>query len=132
MLKLSDFFHLPQVEALVRQVITDTGPGLVVVAGLDPRPLAGDVTGFLPGGRAAIFRILLREMLLESPRLRCIVVAEERAAVSIPRRLANRVDLALVQPPAAIGVGSRATAGAGLRFGHPGILFVLAALPAQR
>ncbi len=58
MLKLEDFFHLPQLDALVEQILAD-GPGLTVVAGLDPRPTSEPVVSdrFLPSGRSAIFRM---------------------------------------------------------------------------
>ena len=36
MLKLGDFFHLPQVDTHFEQLIAD-GPGLRIVAGFDPR-----------------------------------------------------------------------------------------------
>jgi len=55
MLALKDFYHLPQVDSLVERVVRGR-PGLVVVAGLDPRPGAGAVVdGFLPSGRSTIF-----------------------------------------------------------------------------
>jgi hypothetical protein len=38
-LTLKDFYHLPQLDTVVGQLVAD-GPGLIVVAGLDPRPLA--------------------------------------------------------------------------------------------
>ena len=37
MLKLGDFFHLPQLEGLFERLVSD-GAGLIIVAGLDPRP----------------------------------------------------------------------------------------------
>ena len=37
MLELKDFFHLSQLDELLEQLAADE-PGLVVVAGLDPRP----------------------------------------------------------------------------------------------
>jgi sigma-B regulation protein RsbU (phosphoserine phosphatase) len=98
-LELKDFFHLPQVEPLVEQLVAD-GPGLVIVAGLDPRPLllAADPAGFLPSGRAAIFRILMRQMLDAHPGTRATVVAEPQDAIRVPRALRRRVESSLVQP----------------------------------
>ncbi len=98
MLKLEDFFHLPQLDTLLQQLVADE-PGLVVVAGLDPRPGAG--SGFLPSGRTAIFRILMQQFLETHPRVQAIVVAESRQAVRVPRRLWRRVKFNLVSPPPA-------------------------------
>jgi len=100
MLKLDDFFHLPQLDALVEQLVAD-GPGLIVVAGLDPRPQVepapGD--GFLPSGRTAIFRILMQEVLAASQSGRAIVVTEDQTVVRVPRQLWGRIALSLVEPP---------------------------------
>ncbi len=100
MLKLEDFFHLPQVDTLVAQMIAD-GPGLAVVAGFDPRlpPELSASSGFLPSGRAAIFRILMREMLEAVPSAHCVVIARDREAIRVPRQLKRRVEIAAVEPP---------------------------------
>lgn len=100
MLKLGDFFYLPQVSALVEQMIAD-GPGLRVVAGLDPRPASMPAvgSGFLPSGRSTVFRILAREALEAQPSARIIVVAEDRELIRVPRQLRPRVEFALVTPP---------------------------------
>jgi serine phosphatase RsbU (regulator of sigma subunit) len=99
-LELKDFFHLPQVDALMEQIVAD-GPGLVVVAGLDPRPLAAPAGagGFLPSGRSTIFRILMRQMLAAHSRARAVVVAESKDAVRIPNQLRRQVEFSLVKPP---------------------------------
>ncbi len=100
MLRLEDFFHLPQVDTLVAQMIAD-GPGLAVVAGFDPHlpPERSADSGFLPSGRAAIFRILMREMLEAAPAARCVVVARDREAIRVPRQLKRRVEIAVVVTP---------------------------------
>ena len=99
MLKLADFFHLPQLDPLVEQLVAD-GTGLLVVAGLDPRPMsapgAGDV--FLPSGRSTIFRILMREILTAHPSARAIVVTEDKALMRTFRQLRRRIALSLVEP----------------------------------
>ena len=100
MLELKDFFHLPEVDALFEQLAAD-GPGLIVVAGLDPRPLDPSPArdGFLPSGRSAIFRILMRRILAAQRRPQAIVVAEDKSVVRIPRKLRRQVKLRLVEPP---------------------------------
>jgi len=91
MLALKDFYHLPQVDSLVQQVVSGR-PGLVVVAGLDPRPGAGGaVDGFLPSGRPTIFGILAREVLAAHPDAQATLVSAERDAVRLPRTLKARV-----------------------------------------
>ena len=102
MLKLGDFFHLPQLEGLFERLVSDE-TGLIVVAGLDPRPMPAATAdgGFLPSGRSAIFGILMREILEADPALRAVVVAEDRATVRIPRQLRRRVRLSLVESSAA-------------------------------
>jgi serine phosphatase RsbU (regulator of sigma subunit) len=97
LLELKDLIHLPQVDTLLNQLAADE-PGLIVVAGLDPRPLAGAATGdrFLPSGRAAIFRILMRQILAARPRSQAIVVAESEEAVRLPRQIRRQVTLSLV------------------------------------
>lgn len=100
MLKLDDFFHLPQLDMLVEQLVDD-GPGLTIVAGLDPRSTSTSTTGggFLPSGRSAIFGILMREILTAHPSANAIVVAEDKRVVRIPRQFRRRVKFSLVEPP---------------------------------
>jgi serine phosphatase RsbU (regulator of sigma subunit) len=99
-LTLKDFYHLPQLDAVVEQLVAD-GPGLTVVAGLDPRPLAWSAgsEGLMPSGRSTIFRILMREMLAAHRWARAIVVAESKDVVRVPRQLKRRVEWSLVEPP---------------------------------
>jgi serine phosphatase RsbU (regulator of sigma subunit) len=99
MLELKDFYHLPQVELLIGQVVVD-GPGLIVVAGLDPRPLSTSSAGggFLPSGRSAILRILMRQVLVANPNAQAIVIAETEDGIRIPRGLRSRISLSPVQP----------------------------------
>ena len=67
MLELRDLFLLPEAEPLVERLI-EGGPGLTLVAGLDPCPLppSGAAGTFLPSGRATIYRILARQILVAS------------------------------------------------------------------
>ncbi|MBM3135339.1 MAG: GAF domain-containing protein [Chloroflexi bacterium] len=100
MLTLKDVFHLPQLDNCIAQLVA-AGPGLIVVAGLDPRPLTmpPDAAGFLPSGRATIFRILVRQMLEAQPAGRATIVTEDKEVVRLPRELRRRVELLLVEPP---------------------------------
>ena len=104
MLALKDFYHLPQVDSLVQQMVSGRA-GLVVVAGLDPRPGSGvpPLDGFLPSGRSTIFGILAREVLATYPGAQATLVAAERDAVRLPPALKARVRLPPtknVPPPA--------------------------------
>ena len=102
MLELKDFYHLPQVDTLLEQMAAD-GPGLIVVAGLDPRPVAGVPGGdrFLPSGRSAIFRIVMRHILAARPGSQAILVAESEEAVRLPRQVRRQVTLLRVDEVAA-------------------------------
>ncbi len=95
MLELKDFLHLPQLDALMDQLAA-TDAGLIIVAGSDPHQPDG-VAGFLPSGRAAIFRILLRQLLEADPTARAIVIAEHKETVRLPRQLRRRVQFTLVR-----------------------------------
>ncbi|MCP4541282.1 MAG: SpoIIE family protein phosphatase [Chloroflexi bacterium] len=100
MLKLGDFFHLPQLDALVEQFVADKS-GLSIVAGFDPRstsvPSVED--GFLPSGRSAIFRILMDGILTARQGARVVIVTEDKAFIRVPRQLRRRITLSMVEPP---------------------------------
>lgn len=98
MLRFSDFAHLPQVDGLVRQLITESR-GLTLVTGLDSRPSAEGAEQFLPSGRATIFRILVSEILDAHPGARCVVVTADKDALRAARRLRPRLEVVLVKPP---------------------------------
>ena len=99
MLELRDFFHLPQVESLIEQLVTPH-PGMILVAGVDPRPAADSTPqlGYQPSGRLTIFRLLLRRFLAATPETRAIIVAADRDVIRIPRKLRRRVTLLTVDP----------------------------------
>jgi serine phosphatase RsbU (regulator of sigma subunit) len=96
MLKLADFFHLPEVDALVARVIADE-PGLILVTGLDSRPTDGDTV--IASGRATVFRILMREIMAADPDTRALVVTQDRETVRVPRALKRQVAFAVIRPP---------------------------------
>lgn len=100
MLTLNDFFHLAEVDTLMAQM-TAGGPGLTIVAGLDPRPVLPlvDTNSLLASGRGSILRILMREVMDSRPYARGLVVAEDRDAVRVPRQLSRRVEVLPVAPP---------------------------------
>lgn len=120
MLELRDIFRLPQVELLVEQLVTN-GPGLTVVAGLEARPEVGfPLPGrFLPSGRSAIFRILMREILIAHPEMQASLVADRKDAVRVPRSLRRRVQLHLVPPS-----GSHTETIAHVAEGHPDLMVI--------
>ena len=97
MLKLGDFFHLPQVDTHFEQLIAD-GPGLRIVAGFDPRATTTG-SGFLPSGHTTIFRILMREIWAAHPEATSVIVAEDSAAIRVPREFRRQVETLPVQPP---------------------------------
>lgn len=91
MLELRHFLRLPELDPLVERLIAD-GPGLIVVAGLDPRPHAeGAEEGFLPSGRAGVLRILLSEILAAHPAVRAIAIVEDQRSIRVPRGMERRV-----------------------------------------
>ena len=100
MLELKDFFHLPQVDTLLEQLVVDE-PGMVLVAGFDADPSAMPLTSpqFSPSGRSTFFGILARQMLMTQRDIRAIVVAESKDAVRIPNALRRQVEWAFVKYP---------------------------------
>jgi serine phosphatase RsbU (regulator of sigma subunit) len=93
MLELSDIRHLPQLDTAVEELLAD-GPGLALVAGLDPLPSAAPASEGLPlpSGRASLFRILTRRLLATATR-RVLVVATARDAIRITRDHRRRVEV---------------------------------------
>ena len=121
MLELKDFHLLPQMEALVKRIMAG-GPGLGLVAGLEPGSLAGP--GVFPAsGRSALLRILIRQSLQENAGMSAIVVGltaeAARFPLSLPRALENRVRFRKVHSPEAY---AEAITGAARR--RPGLLVV--------
>lgn len=100
MLKLGDFFHLPQLDTLIEQLVAD-GPGLTIVAGFDPPSATAQASGagFIPSGRSAIFRILMDEILAARRGTQAIVISRDEAFLRVPRQFRRQVRLALVEPP---------------------------------
>jgi serine phosphatase RsbU (regulator of sigma subunit) len=102
LLDLKDFLYLPALETALNNLAADE-PGLLLVAGLDPRPGTGGEPAdeLRPSGRSTIFRILARRLLPEvrhSGRRepQTVVVATQRDAVRLPRGVSRDVTYHLV------------------------------------
>jgi len=97
-----ELFHpLPELAPLIERVVAE-GPGLVVVAGLDPRveadARASDAgKSFVPSGRSTLLKSLVREMSARHPG-RVIVITRDRDVVRISRQPRSRVELVLLEP----------------------------------
>ncbi|MBN2304782.1 MAG: SpoIIE family protein phosphatase [Anaerolineae bacterium] len=94
MLRLRDFFHLDAVDTFVAE-ITGGGPGLIVVAGLDPRAEHQE----LASGRGTLLRILMREFMESHPAARCMTVGEGPGVLRVPRAFRDRAESLVVRPP---------------------------------
>lgn len=95
MLELKDFLHLPQLDTLVDQLAASES-GLIIVAGSDPHQ-PDSASGFLPSGRAAVFRILMRQIMETNPEGKALVVSAQKEAVRLPRHLRRRVQYTLIR-----------------------------------
>lgn len=101
MLELKDFYLLPQLQPLVKQLV-EGWVGLGIIAGADPRPLVGEEP-YPPSGHASLFRILLRDTLLATPTMRATVVRRTGDGFRLPRALRRRVSLVDVASPGLYG-----------------------------
>jgi serine phosphatase RsbU (regulator of sigma subunit) len=109
MLKLEDFAHLPQAKTLINQLLADRR-GMTIVAGLDRRPLArlsGDDT-FLPSGRSAFFRLLMREMLASQPAAQVVLVTSSHETFPVPPSLRRRILILPAEPASYAGTVAQA------------------------
>jgi serine phosphatase RsbU (regulator of sigma subunit) len=91
-LEIKDFIHLPKLERFIEELVEEAS-GLVLIAGLDPRPHAQskDLASFLPTGRSTIFRIFARQMVDNQPGSQCIIIAKNKDAVRISRQQRRKV-----------------------------------------
>jgi serine phosphatase RsbU (regulator of sigma subunit) len=99
-LELKDIVRLPEVEPLFERIVAGD-PGMVVVAGMDPRPhaLPSGREAVLPSGRAAIFRILMHQLLLLHPAWQATIVAETRDLARPRRSRRPQINLSPVETP---------------------------------
>jgi serine phosphatase RsbU (regulator of sigma subunit) len=102
MFELRDFFHLSQLDPLFDQIVSSQR-GLIIVAGLDQRPLPKLPIGnlFLPSGRSTLLRVLMEAILTVRPSNRCMVITQDRNLVRIPRQWWRRFQVYTVDSPEA-------------------------------
>jgi serine phosphatase RsbU (regulator of sigma subunit) len=89
MFRLSDFFHLPQLDPWIKQ-LTQMQPGMILVAGMDQRPGGGTQDTILPSGRGAIFHILFDEMVSNNPSSRGVIITHDRNNFRLSREHARK------------------------------------------
>ncbi len=104
MLGLKDFIHLSQVDSLFGQIAASRA-GVIVVAGLEPRPLVTQARqlSFQPSGRSTIFGILFRQMLAARSG-RTVVIADSEDAIRVPRGYKTHVEYVLTSEKATFAV----------------------------
>lgn len=109
MLDLRHFTHLPEMAEILDRIAAEDS-GMVVVAGLDPRRTdeAGEGALLSPGGRAAIFRIIVRRMLPADTRRRVVIVTDAQDPLRVLRE--RRRQISVIHPD-----DRRAASIAGLR-----------------
>ena len=99
MLDLKDFFHLPEVDVLLAQVVNDSR-GITVVAGLGPRsaqsslPAVADLP-IAQSGRSTIAAILMRHILDRpggSRKTQAVVVGPERGTLRAANHQRKQVE----------------------------------------
>jgi serine phosphatase RsbU (regulator of sigma subunit) len=99
MLKLSDFYHLPQLDPFFKQMVEE-GPGMIVLAGIDARQvnaLSGSFENALPGdaflnsGLSALFDILVYTILESLGQGQAVVVAREKSTARVPRQFRDKI-----------------------------------------
>jgi len=119
MFRFRDFFHLPQLDPLVDQMVAEPS-GLIVVAGMDIHP--SDTGGLelrqaeaegslpdlqrrhnpqkdavLPSGLSTFFDIMIQTILSADSSSQAIFIAREKSVAKVPRLLKRRVKLMVVE-----------------------------------
>jgi len=100
MLKLRDFFHLPELDGLVDQFLRSRS-GLSIVAGIDTHQgsrLSGPAMTF-SSGRSTLFGILVQEILVQSKSIQAIIIGRDKTEPRIDRLLKQRITRQVVEPP---------------------------------
>ncbi|HLF24834.1 MAG TPA: SpoIIE family protein phosphatase [Anaerolineae bacterium] len=99
MLDLKDFFHLPEVDVLLAQIVNDQR-GITVVAGLGPRSAQSGLAGTNDGpiaqsGRSTITAILMRHMLDRvalDRKVRALIVGPDRSALRVANHQRKQIE----------------------------------------
>ncbi len=106
MIDLKDFFHLPEVDVLLTQVVNDPR-GILVVAGLGPRSAQPGMVGVTEtsvaapaaqSGRSTIAAILMRRILdypLDGRKTRAAIVGPDRGAMRVANHQRKQVEFIL-------------------------------------
>ncbi|MGH2592117.1 MAG: GAF domain-containing protein, partial [Anaerolineae bacterium] len=98
MLDLKDFFHLPEVDVLLAQIVNDPR-GITVVAGLGPRsaqstPVGADAPT-MQSGRSTLAAILMRHILdrpFNGKKTQAVVVGPDRSAMRVANHQRKQVE----------------------------------------
>lgn len=92
MFQLRDFYHLPELENCLEQMI-NASRGLMLVAGTAIRTagLTGAVDVALPSGRATIVNMFFNEIMAAQPHLRAVIIGQDRTSMRLPRAYKGRV-----------------------------------------
>jgi serine phosphatase RsbU (regulator of sigma subunit) len=92
MFQLRDFYHLPELEACLEQMIREPH-GLMLVAGTAARSSiqSGAVDVALPSGRAAMMNMIFNEVLSAHPQMRAVMIGKDRTSMRPPRAFKARV-----------------------------------------
>ena len=119
MFTFRDFFHLPQLDPLVDQIVAERS-GLIVVAGIDSHALELNDAGaaftgeghgrlelptpggrrdetLLPSGLATFFDILIQTILASDSAAQAVIVSREKELARVPRQLKRRINLLVVE-----------------------------------
>lgn len=93
MFKLKNIFQLPILDAALTQVIQDTSPGIILVAGIDTHTNDSleSSQNTLTSGRLMFFDSFMQEILVRRSEIKAILVTHEKALTRLPRGLEKRV-----------------------------------------
>jgi serine phosphatase RsbU (regulator of sigma subunit) len=99
MFKLRDFLHIPQLDPLFKEMISDN-TGLIIISGLDSHPIPSSKTEILlPSGRGTIFNIVLQEILSTHTEFKATILASDKSTGLVPRQLKRRTNLLSIDSP---------------------------------
>lgn len=93
MFNLKDFFHLPALDAVLEQILTEALPGIILVTGVDTH-VASPVeehSHLLASGRGVFFDTLMQAYLSGHAAFQGVLITQEKALTRLPRSLVRRV-----------------------------------------